>query len=338
MSKIKETLEILKSYIKKFLIFTFLTCIFIQNAAFSEEQNIYVISYLTNLQNKIKLNWVLPHGQQDKNTVVEFEIDKQGKIVKSTVFKSSGDKNFDDDAIAALSCSSPFGNLPITFGGDTLLVQLTFNQDDFEAKQIAEFSGVKKEEPVIIANDDKDLENADYIYQNDVVKVSTVDKKLENNTNFMPYITYLQSDIESNWYPISFRGERQAIVFFRIAKNGELKKAKLVKSSGDEDFDTEALSSIHISAPFSPLPTEFKGRSIDVMFNFDHNYKEVSFKHKAVKAKKKNNQSDNQEIPVSNATTTTSNDDSAIKITKMWIVDKISWLSNLVLHFYAHGI
>lgn len=327
---------ILKSFIKKLLFFTFLSCLFVQSVAFSEEQNIYLVSYINNLQNKIKLNWALPHGQQDKSTVLEFAIDKQGKIIKSTVFKSSGDKNFDNEAIAALSCSSPFGNIPATFTGDTLLVQITFNQDDFEAKQIADFSGTKKEEPVIAANDDNDAENTDYIYQNDVVKVSTVDKKLENNTNFMPYITYLQSDIESNWYPISFRGERQAIVFFRIGKNGELKKAKLVKSSGDEDFDTESLNSIHISAPFSPLPTEFKGRSIDVVFNFDHNYKEVSFKHKAVKAKKKNNQLDNQEIQIS--TTNKTNDDSAVKITKMWIVDKISWLSNLVLHFYAHGI
>lgn len=325
----------MKSFIKKLLIFTFLGYLFIQSSVFAEEQNIYTISYLTNLQNKVKLNWALPHGQSDKNTVVEFAIDKQGKIVKSTVYKSSGDKNFDNEAISALSCSSPFGNLPATFDGDTLLVQLKFNQDEFEAKQIAEFSGIKKEEPIIEISDDKNLENTDYIYQNDVVKVSTVDKKIENNTNFMPYITYLQSDIESNWYPISFRGERQAIVFFRVGKNGELKKAKLIKSSGDEDFDTEALNSIHISAPFSPLPSDFKGRSIDVMFNFDHDYKEVTFQHKKSKKVKDKKHVVQVSDVQSNTNTTT---EFSSPITKLWIVDRVAWLSYLILHICAHGI
>lgn len=329
-----ETFRILKSYIKKLLIFTFLSCLFIQSAVFAEEQNIYLISYLNNLQNKVKLNWVLPHGQRDKSTVLEFAVDKQGRITKSTVYKTSDDKNFDNEAVAALSCSSPFGKLPESFSGDTLIVQLKFSQDDFEAKQITDFSGVKKEEPVIEASDDKDLSDADYIYQNDVVKVSTVDKKLENNANFLPYITYLQSDIESNWYPISFRGEKQAVVFFRVGKKGELKKAKLIKSSGDKDFDNEALNSVHISAPFSPLPSDFKGRSIDVMFNFDHNYKEVAFEHK--KAKKSKNKK--QIVQVSDVQGRTNTTEFSSPITKLWIVDRVAWLSYLILHICAHGI
>ena len=60
-------------------------------------------------------------------------------------------------------------------------------------------------------------------------------------------------------------------MLFTIAKDGRLLNVKVVKSSGTPLADKAALAAVELTAPFRPLPSEFKGPSIDIQFTFDYN-------------------------------------------------------------------
>ena len=53
--------------------------------------------------------------------------------------------------------------------------------------------------------------------------------------------------------------------------DGRLLSAKVVKSSGVPLADRAAMSAIELTAPFQPLPPEFKGTSVPIEFTFDYN-------------------------------------------------------------------
>jgi TonB family protein len=56
---------------------------------------------------------------------------------------------------------------------------------------------------------------------------------------------------------------------FTILKDGTLDGLKLAEGSGDADADAAALEAIKNSAPFAPLPTEFKGESLALRCHLD---------------------------------------------------------------------
>ena len=45
----------------------------------------------------------------------------------------------------------------------------------------------------------------------------------------------------------------------------------LIKSFGMPTADQAALKAVELTAPFRPLPADFKGQSIDIQFTFDYN-------------------------------------------------------------------
>lgn len=89
--------------------------------------------------------------------------------------------------------------------------------------------------------------------------------------NFAPYMRELQSRIKYNWDPPKGNESKRVVLMFRIAKNGQLLSNKVVKSSGLAAADRAALNAVEITAPFRPLPVEFKGSHIDIQFTFDYN-------------------------------------------------------------------
>lgn len=92
----------------------------------------------------------------------------------------------------------------------------------------------------------------------------------EPEPDFGPYMRNLQRSIKKNWKP---KGEqtRRVVIFFKIAKDGRLLSYSVKESSGRADVDNAAIKAVELSAPFQPLPKEFKGPSIDITFTFDYN-------------------------------------------------------------------
>ena len=89
--------------------------------------------------------------------------------------------------------------------------------------------------------------------------------------NFGPYMRELQAKIKRNWDPPKSDNSKRVVLIFTIAKDGRLLNVKIGKSSGIPSIDKAAISSVEYSAPFRPLPKEFRGSDIDIHFTFDYN-------------------------------------------------------------------
>ena len=89
--------------------------------------------------------------------------------------------------------------------------------------------------------------------------------------DFGPYMRDLQRRIKMNWDPPKGNESKRVVLLFKIAKDGRLLNCSVFKSSGLPNADNAALNAVKLTAPFRPLPAEFKGQSIDIQFTFDYN-------------------------------------------------------------------
>ncbi len=89
--------------------------------------------------------------------------------------------------------------------------------------------------------------------------------------DFGPYMRELQRRIKMNWDPPKGNESKRVVLLFKIAKDGRLLSCSVFKSSGLPGADKAAINAVQATAPFRPLPAEFKGSSIDIQFTFDYN-------------------------------------------------------------------
>lgn len=89
--------------------------------------------------------------------------------------------------------------------------------------------------------------------------------------DFGPYMRELQRRIKMNWDPPKGNESKRVVLLFKIAKDGRLLSVRVFKSSGLPNSDRAALNAVELTAPFRPLPADFKGQSIDIQFTFDYN-------------------------------------------------------------------
>ncbi len=89
--------------------------------------------------------------------------------------------------------------------------------------------------------------------------------------DFGPYMRELQRRIKMNWDPPKGNESKRVVLLFKIAKDGRLLSCRVSKSSGLPSADQAALKAVELTAPFRPLPADFKGQSIDIQFTFDYN-------------------------------------------------------------------
>ena len=89
--------------------------------------------------------------------------------------------------------------------------------------------------------------------------------------DFGPYMRELQRRIKMNWDPPKGNESKRVVLLFKIAKDGRLLSCSVFKSSGLPGADKAAINAVQATAPFRPLPAEFKGQSIDIQFTFDYN-------------------------------------------------------------------
>lgn len=93
---------------------------------------------------------------------------------------------------------------------------------------------------------------------------------MESDIDWGPYLKKMERNIKSNWKPPKSKESNRVVLFFTIAKDGRLLVSKVYKSSGVAAIDTAALNAAKVTAPFKPLPKQFKGNSIDIQFTFDY--------------------------------------------------------------------
>lgn len=89
--------------------------------------------------------------------------------------------------------------------------------------------------------------------------------------DFGPYMRELQRRIKANWNPPKGNESKRVVLLFSISKDGRLLGIKVSKTSGLKTADDAAIAAVELSAPFKPLPTEYKRSSVDIQFTFDYN-------------------------------------------------------------------
>ena len=91
------------------------------------------------------------------------------------------------------------------------------------------------------------------------------------NPNWGPYMRDLEQRIKRNWSPPKGDSSKRVVITFTIARDGRLLSHRITKSSGVPLADRAAMSAIESTAPFRPLPPEFRGQSVPIEFTFDYN-------------------------------------------------------------------
>jgi len=89
--------------------------------------------------------------------------------------------------------------------------------------------------------------------------------------DFGPYLAELQRRIRRNWRPPEDKEDKKVILVFTISRDGRLLSVKTKHSSGFPQADQAAKIAVERSAPFRPLPPEYRNSSINVEFTFDYN-------------------------------------------------------------------
>lgn len=94
--------------------------------------------------------------------------------------------------------------------------------------------------------------------------------------DFGPYMRELQRRIKMNWEPPKGNESKRVVLLFKIARDGRLISHRVYKSSGLPAADRAAMHAVELTAPFKPLPPDYRGDSVDIQFTFDYNVFGVS--------------------------------------------------------------
>ena len=89
--------------------------------------------------------------------------------------------------------------------------------------------------------------------------------------DFGPYMKELQRRIKMNWTPPKGNESKRVVLLFSISRDGRLLSVKVHKSSGLPAADQAAIQAVQLTAPFRPLPPEYRDSSVDIQFTFDYN-------------------------------------------------------------------
>lgn len=131
---------------------------------------------------------------------------------------------------------------------------------------------VKKEEPV--KNDNSSVgqsgTNTDVFntHSNNASKGVMFDNA---NFKFSYYTTSIVKKIRRNWRWSNSYIALRAVIYFKINRYGDVIDTKIKESSGDEDFDKNALRAVLLSSPFAPLPESYSEKDLGVYFEFKFN-------------------------------------------------------------------
>ncbi|HSS43704.1 MAG TPA: TonB family protein, partial [Thermoanaerobaculia bacterium] len=82
------------------------------------------------------------------------------------------------------------------------------------------------------------------------------------------YVKQMIVTIAMNWWKPTQDVPIPPVVHFRIARDGSISEAEVVRSSGLPFFDRAALRAVLASSPLPPLPAEFAASDVGVSVSF----------------------------------------------------------------------
>lgn len=216
--------------------------------------------YLLDLNRRIKRAWFPPRGSEARNAKAIFKVHRSGDMTNLRLTLSTGMAEADQALLKAVENASPFRPLPDNSPQDV----------DFE------FSFGGRSDSALQAGLLSDGKVADVPWQasqsnGQQILLPAAGQKggTEENTALATYLAEAQRKIKTNWKPQRFDNARVTVVF-KVAQNGDITDARIVKSSGSILTDSTALKALASSSPLAVLPVGTVG-PITIEFNFDVN-------------------------------------------------------------------
>ncbi len=91
------------------------------------------------------------------------------------------------------------------------------------------------------------------------------------DTDYGPFMADLEKRIKRNWLPPRHESSKKVVLMIFVARDGQVVKIDIQKSSGSKEADDAAIQSVHASAPFMAFPPKVKEDILPVEFAFDYN-------------------------------------------------------------------
>ncbi|MDF5710321.1 MAG: TonB family protein [Nostoc sp. S4] len=93
----------------------------------AQSQDIDITSYLNQLQQQVRQQWLPGLSQSSRRTVLHFSINRSGKLSNLQLAETSGFSVTDQAAINAIQRAAPFAPLPTGYPNNYIHIQFTFN-------------------------------------------------------------------------------------------------------------------------------------------------------------------------------------------------------------------
>jgi TonB family protein len=113
---------------------------------------------------------------------------------------------------------------------------------------------------------------------------SSVSAPVSLNTKdpiFVSYFNKIKQSIESEWeYPelaLRYGLQGKLSLEFVIAKDGQLTQLRLVRSSGSQLLDEEAIRAIKAAAPFPPIPPWIKSNPLPISASMEYHDNRLNY-------------------------------------------------------------
>lgn len=133
------------------LIFTLSSALAYESSAYynrptsnTQVQNDFA-EYMTNIQNKLQKNWIVPDFLPEGHIRVLFKLDREGNVISGDILESSGNRLYDESAVNAIHKSEPFGKFPNNSSREILTVNYCFDTSLINADNVRFYSNLSDE-------------------------------------------------------------------------------------------------------------------------------------------------------------------------------------------------
>lgn len=106
--------------------------------------------------------------------------------------------------------------------------------------------------PTVLAETDEPNNSGSMIIQND----------------FSEYMARVQAKIQKNWNPPDFVEGGEAVVMFKVSRQGDVLSTSIVQSSNNELFDESTLEALRKASPFDRFPANSTRNMLTVKYTF----------------------------------------------------------------------
>ena len=94
--------------------------------------------YMSVIRDKISKSWNPPDVLEDGHASVVFKLDKNGNVLNAYIRETSGNKVYDDSALASIQHAAPYAHFPKSTNRETITIQYAFDSSIVKTDYVKE--------------------------------------------------------------------------------------------------------------------------------------------------------------------------------------------------------